>query len=167
MFDLKIDFAKPTVLAICSTSKAIEEENISKVEDTFLLNVVFAVGLSKLHREAVSAPIFLLSLLHMLIAIPESTAEGSVYCNNEPFFFFYCKDELVTFTRYNPKDISDLAYQNNLGAASRADVIISLAKAVASIRGALNNFTNGKLIRPDDQAWGALSIISNNPFLNC
>lgn len=165
MFSIELHPIEPSALALDRALRAIEEENLKLFEDACLTNVSFNFGSTSLTRQAVSAPSLALSLAQVMFALPAHEAMGLVYCNNEPCFFFRSSEDLVLFTKYNPEDISDMHYHNELGAASSVDVLASVTSAMGMLGRILSRYTGGKSIRPDDQVWGLLSTMSNNPFI--
>lgn len=166
MFSISVQTFEPSDLTIDRVSRAIDEEDLKIIEEHCLVKVSFDFDSTTINKDGVGVPSLALSLVQIALALSNGKSHGRIYCNNEPCFFFKNDEDYVIFSRYDPEDISDPQYQNKLSTAPKADVIETIMAAVGVLAQVLRTYAGGKMIRPDDQVWGVLGLLNDNPFVD-
>lgn len=164
MFSIAIQSGTPSPMRLDEAKRAIAAENFRAFDDACRASVRFQFGEVQIEKKGVAVSSLSLSMVQWLVGITGKSSSGRIYCNNEPCFFFRQIHGEVFFSRYNPEDISDPRYQNELAKAKTTDVIQAIAHAIAAMSTILKVYFGEERVQPDDQAWGIIGTLIDDPF---
>lgn len=163
MFDIDIQSKLPSEIDIDKAIHAIGDEDFDELSKICKVDITIRLSGNSISRAEVGVPDLLLSFCQLTISLSEDEASGQVYCHNEPFLFIEKDNDIVKIYGYDHKGMIDRDLRSFIE-VDRDVALLSFAKTSSKLANIMKTYSGGAMVRPNEELWGVMSAMVNNPF---